>query len=57
MAQIKREKVTVYQCTYCGATQSRTAVQGRPLPGYCPRRYNMKDGKPLPHRWVISRKI
>ena len=54
---IKRDPITVYQCTYCGTTQSRTKFQGRPMPGYCPRRGNMKDGKPLPHRWVISRKI
>ena len=57
MAQIKREKCTVYQCTYCGTTQLRSPLQGRPAPGYCPRRGNMKDGKPYPHRWVVSRKI
>lgn len=57
MATIKRDKVTVYQCYYCGVTQMRTIFQGRPQPGQCPRRNNMKDGKPYPHRWVVSRKI
>ena len=57
MAQIKRQQCTVYMCSYCGKTQLRTPAQGRPLPSYCPRRGNMKDGKPLPHRWIISRKI
>jgi hypothetical protein len=57
MPQIKRPQCTVYMCTYCGTTQLRTPTQGRPMPGFCPRRYNMKDGKPLPHRWVINRKI
>ena len=42
---------------YFGRTEMRTKFQGRPMPGYCPRRGNMKDGKPLPHRWVINRKI
>lgn len=57
MPPINRDKATVYMCTYCGTTQLRSAVQGRPMPGYCPRRGNMKDGKPFPHRWVISRRI
>ena len=57
MSPIKRQQCTVDMCTYCGTTQLRTPTQGRPMPGFCPRRYNMKDGKPLPHRWVISRKI
>ena len=57
MTPIKKLVATVYICTYCGKSDLRRFDQGRPLPGYCPRRYNMKDGKPLPHRWVISRKI
>ena len=57
MAQIKRDKCTVYQCVYCGKTELRSPMQGRPMPGYCPRRGEMRDGKPYPHRWVISRKI
>jgi rubrerythrin len=57
MQQIKRPQSTVYMCTYCGTTALRSEFQGRPAPGYCPRRGNMKDGKPYPHRWVISRKI
>lgn len=57
MPPIKRPQCTVYMCTYCGTTRLQRADQGRPLPGYCPRRQNMKDGKPLPHRWVISKKI
>ena len=57
MSPIKREKCTVYMCTYCGKTELRQPERGRPMPGECPRRGNMKDGKPYPHRWVISRKI
>ena len=57
MSVIKKLQSTVYMCTYCGTTRLQRADQGRPLPGYCPRRGNMKDGKPFPHRWVISRKI
>ena len=57
MPEIKRPKSTVYMCTYCGKTELRRADQGRPMPGHCPRRGNMKDGKPYPHRWVVSRKI
>ena len=57
MLSIKRDPITVYQCTYCGKTESRTKFQGRPMPGYCPRRACMKDGKPYPHRWVISKKF
>lgn len=57
MQKIYRPQVIVYMCTYCGREESRSLSRGRPMPGYCPRRENMKDGKPLPHRWVISRKI
>lgn len=57
MPPIKKLVSTVYMCTYCGKTELRRHDQGRPMPGYCPRRGNMKDGKPYPHRWVISRKI
>ena len=57
MQQIKRPLVIVYMCTYCGKEESRSSLRGRPMPGYCPRRGNMKDGKPLPHRWIINRKI
>ena len=57
MPQIKREKTTIYMCIYCGTKQSKMQTQGRPMPGYCPRRGKMKDGKPFPHRWVVSRTI
>ena len=54
---IKRDPATVYQCIYCEKTELRTKFQGRPMPGHCSRRGNMADGKPYPHRWVVSRKI
>ena len=57
MSAEKKLVCTVYMCTYCGKTELRRQDQGRPMPGYCSRRSNMKDGKPYPHRWIISKKI
>ncbi len=46
-----------YQCTYCGTTQTKSVMQGRPYPGSCFRRPKTKDNKPMPHRWVVNRRF
>jgi hypothetical protein len=46
-----KPKFAEYQCSYCGAKQSRTISSGRPSPGRCPRKSGDK-----PHSWVLNRK-
>lgn len=47
-----------YMCTYCGKKVRKIDSMGRPEPGICPRRNYPKISKmPLPHRWVINRKL
>lgn len=41
-----------YMCSYCGKKTIRTSIQGRPLPGKCPR----KSGD-RPHSWVKNREL
>lgn len=46
-----------YKCSYCGATQMRSATSGRPDPGNCMRKPKDSSGRYKPHSWVINRKI
>ena len=46
-----------YICTYCGQKQMRGATSGRPMPGNCPRKERMSDGKMRPHTGRINRKF
>lgn len=41
-----------YMCSYCGKKEIKTSLQGRPMPGKCPRRQGDK-----PHIWRINRKL
>lgn len=41
-----------YMCTHCGRKVIRSELQGRPLPGKCPRKTGDK-----PHSWVKNRTI
>lgn len=47
----------VYQCSWCGMTQTRSTGQGRPYPGSCLRRPKMRNGQSMPHRWTISKRF
>ena len=40
-----------YKCSYCGRTETRGGMSGRPDPGKCPRKTGDK-----PHSWVINKK-
>ena len=40
-----------FMCTYCGKKISKSATNGRPDPGKCPKKTGDK-----PHSWVINRK-
>lgn len=45
-----------YMCRYCGQRNTRLVAMGRPLPGKCNKRPKVA-GLPMPHSWVINRKI
>lgn len=47
MADIKKIE---YICSYCGKKEIRTNLQGRPMPGRCPRKQGDK-----PHSWRKNR--
>ncbi|MDY4588073.1 MAG: hypothetical protein SPD47_06450 [Oscillospiraceae bacterium] len=48
-------KTIEYKCSWCGATETRSTMAGRPSPGYCPRKPKSKDGTMKPHTWVKNR--
>lgn len=50
-------QITEYICTYCGKTVKKTRGEGRPLPGYCPRKPKDRGGNMKPHTWRINRKF
>lgn len=54
MQNVKRIE---YICTHCGMRVTKNATAGRPMPGDCPRKERMKDGKMRPHTWRINRKF
>lgn len=57
MAILKQEAaITEYMCSWCGKTVKQARGEGRPLPGYCPRRPKDKDGCMKPHMWRVNRK-
>lgn len=41
-----------YICTYCGKKEIKTSLQGRPMPGKCPRKQGDK-----PHTWRKNRDL
>lgn len=41
-----------YICSYCGQKKTRSELQGRPMPGKCPRQQGDK-----PHSWRKNRTI
>lgn len=45
-------KKTEYICSYCGQKKTRSELQGRPMPGKCPRKQGDK-----PHSWRKNRTI
>lgn len=49
MATIKKIE---YMCRYCGTKEIKTNLQGRPMPGRCPRKSGDK-----PHSWVKNREL
>lgn len=54
---IKKVKRIEYMCSYCGKKVMSSSIGGRPLPGECPRKTRLPNGKMRPHTWVISRKL
>ena len=52
----KKPVTVTYMCTWCGATITRSTIMGRPLPGVCPVRPKLSNGKGAPHRWVVSKR-
>lgn len=49
MSKIKRIE---YMCSYCGKKEIKSDLQGRPMPGKCPRKQGDK-----PHSWRKNRVI
>ena len=49
MSQIKKIE---YICTCCGKKEIKTNLQGRPMPGKCPRKEGDK-----PHSWRKNREF
>lgn len=41
-----------YMCSYCGKKVVKMSIQGRPLPGRCPRKQGDK-----PHSWRKNRDL
>ena len=41
-----------WMCVYCGKKQILTNLQGRPMPGKCPRKTDNK-----PHSWRRNREM
>ena len=52
----EKKNWVVYQCSWCGTTQTRPINMGRPSPGSCPRKPKMSNGLSKPHTWVVSKK-
>ena len=50
-----KPKVVQYMCSYCG--KITTTNNGRPLPGECPRKTRLPNGKMRPHTWVVKQKL
>ncbi len=49
MSEIRRIE---YMCSYCGKKEIKTTLQGRPMPGKCPRKEGNK-----PHSWRKNREM
>lgn len=56
MAIVGFDGITEYICTYCGKKVRQTKGEGRPDPGYCPRKPRDKSGQMKPHTWRINRR-
>lgn len=49
----RKDTVNEWICTNCGKKERKGIIQGRPIPGTCPRALKSNG----PHRWVKNRSM
>jgi len=54
---VEKPRKIEYICTWCGQKVVTFTSNGRPQPGYCPRKPRDRDGKMKPHTWTINKRM